>query len=118
MSTIGTLRAIPGIGRVTAFGGTVARGAAAAWKRAPGWSRAAAKAAGYIVIGATVFDGSGNEVGRIAGRRMNPLNHRALSRAIRRVKGAKRICRKVESITGTKRRAAPRSRSTARASCD
>lgn len=123
MATLGTLRAIPGIGsgirQVGRFAGPVVRGATAAWKRAPAWSRAAAKAAGYIVIGATVFDGDGNEVGRVAGRRMNPLNHRALSRAIRRVKGAKRICRKVDSIVGSRARRASRGgRSRAAASCD
>ena len=115
-ATLGTLRAIPGMAR-QAFA-PVAR-LAGRFPQVAKWTKRAAAAAGYIVIGGLVYDAAGNLMGKAASRRMNPLNHRALSRAIRRVKGAKRICRKVESITGSRARRASRSgRSRAAASCD
>ena len=115
-ATIGTLRAIPQLGRQAYVG---AARLAGQFPRVVKWTKRAAAAAGYLVIGGLVYDAAGNLIGKAASRRMNPLNHRALSRAIRRVKGAKRICRKVESITGTRARRASRGgRSRAAASCD
>jgi len=64
------------------------------------WSRTAARNAGYIILGGLVYDLAGNLLGEVPRRRMNPLNHRALSRAIRRVCAAKSICMKVTKITG------------------
>lgn len=104
-----------GIGRIAGRGYSVAR----QLFRKP-TARKAAEAAGWIGIGALWYDPqSGQVVGRRMQRRMNPLNHRALRRAISRVKGAKRICNEVERIT---RAPARRGRggsasSSARASC-
>lgn len=89
-----------------------------------GWlprvGRAAAAAAGWIAVGSYFLDASGNVVGVRTSRRMNPLNHRALRRAIRRVKGATKICREVERITGSRTRRASssrRGRASAEAAC-
>lgn len=77
-------------------------------RTAIGWlprvGRAAASAAGWVAIGAYWLDAAGNIVGVRTSRRMNPLNHRALRRAISRVKGATKICREVERITAPRRR--------------
>lgn len=71
-------------------------------------SRTAASAAGYILIGKYYYDQAGMLVGVKTTRRLNPLNHRALRRAIRRVKSARKICNQVEKIAGPRRRAPPR----------
>jgi hypothetical protein len=109
-------RVIPGAGRAAA--GVIRGGAAAAAGRAAGtmtrtavgyfrkYGRKAAEAAGWISAGMYWVDSAGNIVGRKSTRRMNPLNARALRRAIRRVKGAKGICHEVEKITGGHRRRA------------
>ena len=64
-------------------------------------SKNKAKALGYIITGGLVYDAAGNLMGETSTRRMNPLNHRALNRAIRRVCGAKKISKKIEKLTGT-----------------
>lgn len=51
-------------------------------------------------IGAAIYDAAGNLIGyRKKKRRINPLNHRALSRALRRVEAAKKTCSRVNRIT-------------------
>lgn len=94
--------ALPAIRQV---GGAVARVARSPTVRK--WSRRAAAAANLVVIGSLVYDAAGNIVGQVGRRRMNPLNARALRRAISRVKSAKNICQQVERITGGRRRRAP-----------
>jgi hypothetical protein len=64
------------------------------------WSKRAATAAGYIVTGGLVYDSAGNLIGQATTRRINPMNHRALNRAIRRVCAAKKISKKIEKLTG------------------
>lgn len=80
-------RVIPGAG---AIGGAV-RAAAPKVGRALG-----AAATGYAI-----YDAAGNFLGyRKKPRRINPMNHRALNRAIRRVCAAKKISKKIEKLTG------------------
>lgn len=99
-------RVIPGAGRVGAAAGGLVRGARALAGNK--WSKRAIAAAGYYQIGQLVYDTAGNLVGQVGRRRMNPLNHRALRRAISRVKSARKICRTVEKLSGGgRRRAAP-----------
>lgn len=99
-------RVLPGLGTAARAGGAVARVA-----RSPAvkkWGRRAINAAGWYTVGSAVFDAAGNYMGQVGRRRMNPLNHRALRRAISRVKSAKKICAQVERIAGPRRaRAAP-----------
>lgn len=93
-------RVLPGVGAAVGRGvSTVARGGIRRW------SKAAAKAAGYTIVGQAIYDAAGNLIGHTSRRRINPLNHRALSRAITRVCSAKKIVKKIEKLTGgTKRR--------------
>lgn len=104
----GVLRkALPAVGR--ALPGII--GAGKSLVQSGGLARigkAAARAAGYIVSGYYIYDAAGNLVGQTARRRMNPMNYRALTRACRRVKSAKKILKKVERLTGTHHRAPPR----------
>jgi len=112
----GGIRALPALGRIIPGAGAVAGAAAGAIARRvtkqgfTAMSKKAAKAAGYFVVGQWIYDQAGNLIAQAPARRMNPLNHRALSRACRRIKSAKRILKKVERITGgsTKRACAPR----------
>lgn len=92
-------RVLPGVGAV---GGTIARGVGRAVTSgaARKWSKRAAKLAGYAIIGAGVYDSMGNLVGTAARRKINPLNHRALDRAVRRVCAAKKVLKRVEKLTG------------------
>lgn len=103
-------RSIPGVagaaGRV--IRGTVSRMPAGGTGRIAKWSKRAAAAAGYLTVGSLIYDQAGNIIGQAKRRRMNPLNHRALTRAVRRVKGATKICREVEKLTGSRRSRAPR----------
>lgn len=99
-------RVLPGAGAV---GGAIARGVGAIGSRAVmgaarKWSKRAAKLAGYAIIGAGVYDSLGNLVGTVQRRKMNPLNHRALDRAVRRVCSAKKVLKKVEKLTGGSKR--------------
>jgi hypothetical protein len=98
----GAGRIVSTVGRVGGVGAVVgaARGAAARYPGVVKWTKRAAEAAGYYVIGRQILDSSGMLVGQTAVRRINPLNHRALSRACRRIKSAKKILKKVERITG------------------
>lgn len=93
-------RVLPGVG--AAVGRGVSAIAKGGFRK---WSKAAAKAAGYTIVGQAIYDAAGNLVGHTSRRRINPLNHRALSRAITRVCSAKKIVKKIEKLTGgTKRR--------------
>jgi len=86
------------------------------WGWLPKVGRRAAELAGWLAIGQYWYDQvSGSVVAIKFTRRMNPLNARALRRAIRRVKGATRICREVERITAPRRGGARSRRGSARA---
>lgn len=92
--------ALPGIGR--AVGGAVtAVGRRVSKRGLTVLSKKAIKQAGYFVVGGLIYDAAGNLIGETAKRRMNPLNHRALNRAIRRVCSAKSISKKIEKLTGS-----------------
>jgi hypothetical protein len=95
--------ALPQIGRsLPAIGGAVRRIPQMA-SGLPRWSRQAAKAAGYTVVGGLVYDAVGNLIGAASkSRRINPLNSRALNRAMRRVCAAKKVCERVSNITAGK----------------
>lgn len=113
-------RVVPGAGRAA---GGIIRGATGAYEvgKAAGrlvktpvgylkkYGKKAGEAAGWITIGGYWLDQAGNVVGKRSTRRLNPLNARALRRAITRVKSAKRICNEVERITAPRRRAPSRS---------
>lgn len=71
----GVVRSVPGIGKI-------------------------AKVAGTAATGAAVYDAAGNFLGtRKRRRRINPLNHRALSRALKRVEKVKSTMKRVNAIT-------------------
>lgn len=102
-------RALPGIGRATGQAvGRVAGAGRALVRKYPKSARALAEL-GLFAVGGVVYDAAtGQPVGTVNRRRMNPLNARALRRAMSRVKSAKNICRQVEKLTGgARRRAAP-----------
>lgn len=102
--------AMPGIG----FGGVAmslgAAGAARAAGRVAGAAigragglprigREVAKAVGFGVVGDLLLDNSGQPIARVKKRRrINPLNTKALNRAISRVCAAKKICDRVDKI--------------------
>lgn len=111
---------IPGpvgtVARVAAGAGAIAGGAKAisvagkalpalpAIGRAlPGIGKVAGRAAGAIgtvATGVAIYDAAGNYLGqRKKGRRINPLNWRALNRALSRVEKAKTAMKRVNSIT-------------------
>lgn len=98
-------RTLPAVGRAVGTGVAFAR----RLLNTPGgkWTRKAIRDAGLVVTGGLVFDAAGNLMGSVARRRMNPLNARALRRAIRRVKSARGICRDVESMLPRRKAAAP-----------
>lgn len=102
----GAVRTLPGIGRIGGAVGGAARvgGVIARNPAVRKWTRRAAEAAGYAVIGKAIYDSAGNKVGNLPGRRINPLNARALNRAMRRVCAAKNICERVDEITTGKKR--------------
>jgi len=110
---VGALSRLPsiarGAGRVV---GGAARGVGALARQYPrtaAMSRAVAEALGYTIVGGWILDQAGNVFGRVKKRRINPLNHRALMRACRRIKSSKKILKKVERVCGTSspRRSAP-----------
>lgn len=107
------VRSLPGLGRV---GGAVAGAGRAVGRAMSGatgrqvmrWSKRAAEAAGYIVTGSYILDAAGNMVGTVKRRQMNPLNHRALKRAARRVQASRKLLKQIEKLAGVShRRAAP-----------
>lgn len=103
------LPAMPGGGRGTALvkaGGALVSAGAGAVRRfagSPGGKKLGALVSagvdltGAYYIGKSLFASDGTKL--LTNRTMNPMNHRALRRAIRRVKGAKRLAREVEKIT-------------------
>lgn len=98
------MRVMPGVGSGVAS--TAVRlagravGTAVGAVRSGKVSKALARAMGWVVVGSVAYDMAGNIMGTVTKRRMNPLNHRALNRAIRRVCGAKKISKKIEKLTG------------------
>lgn len=118
-----TAMALPALPGMVAGGRALVRGAGplaragigagrALVRKYPKSARALAEL-GLFAAGGMVFDAvTGEPVGIVARRRMNPLNHRALRRAISRVCSARRICAQVEQIAGPRRRrvCAPRKR--------
>jgi len=84
-----SIRALPGVGSV--------RAALPAIRRVGG---AAAGAVGAAATGVAIYDAAGNFMGtRKKGRRINPLNHRALTRALRRIEKVKHSMKRVNAIT-------------------
>ena len=80
------VRSLPGVGTIAKsvpkIGGKVLMGA------------------GTAAAGVAVYDAVGNYMGqRKKGRRINPLNHRALKRAIRRIERSKGIMKRIGAIT-------------------
>jgi len=92
---------IPAAG--TAIAGAT-RVASATWGKLPRWSKEAAMLAGFSVVGSMVLDGNGQPVGRVGGRRINPMNAKAARRAIRRIKGARKILQNIEKSLPRARR--------------
>lgn len=74
------LPALPGVGNVVRIG------------------RAAGKVAGAAATGAILYDAFGNPVKRKGYRRINPLNHKALNRALKRVCKAKGLADRLNAI--------------------
>lgn len=102
------MRALPTVGgamtRVLPGVGAVASGALAGARAAGGYvrgnlptiAREVAIGTGLTVAGSMLFDQSGNVVGRLKRRRMNPMNAKAARRAIRRVVAVRKILSKIE----------------------
>lgn len=98
---------LPGAGKIAGrIGGAITR-TAARYPKLTRISKIAAEVAGYTVVGNLVYDAAGNVVARTGTRRINPLNHRALMRACRRIKASRKILKKVERACGVQHRAAP-----------
>jgi len=74
------LPALPGAGNVVRIG------------------RAAGKVAGAAATGAILYDAFGNPVKKKGYRRINPLNHKALNRALKRVCKAKGLADRLNAI--------------------
>lgn len=100
-------RALPGVGAAVAGGARAALGAGRGLLRRFPRSAKILGQLGLFAAGGFVYDQAGNLVGRVAYRRMNPLNAKAAKRAARRIKATHRLCREIESCLP--RRAAPRS---------
>lgn len=83
------IRSLPGIGSVRAALPAVRK-----------YGGAAVGAAGAAATGVAIYDAAGNYLGnRKRGRRINPLNHRALTRALRRIEKVKHSMKRVNAIT-------------------
>lgn len=75
------IRSLPGIGTVRTIGKTVG------------------KVGGAAATGAILYDAAGNMIGRRPrSRRINPLNHKALNRALKRVCKAKGLADRLNAI--------------------
>lgn len=110
-------RIVAGVGMVsTALGAAKAVSKAAPALRAlPGAGavvrslpalRTAGKVAGAAATGYAVYDAAGNLIGtRKKGRRINPMNYKALKRAAKRIKASKKLVKLIESVSGGHRRA-------------
>ena len=93
------LRSLPGAGAVVAAAG-------GAGGRIGGVVRAIGKGAGAAATGYAIYDAAGNLIGhqRKKGRRMNPMNYRALKRAARRIKAARKFVKLIDSVGHPKAR--------------
>ena len=91
------LRSLPGAGAVAAAGG--------AGGRIGGVVRTIGKGAGAAATGYAIYDAAGNLIGhKRKGRRMNPMNYRALRRAARRIKAARKFVKLIDSVGHPKAR--------------
>lgn len=82
-------RSLPGIGRLGGAARTVGR----VGGRVIG-------AAGVAATGVAIYDAAGNYLGqKKRSRRINPLNHRALKRAMSRIEKSKNLVKRLNSIT-------------------
>lgn len=77
------VRALPGIGTISSTARRVAGGAA--------------RVGGTVATGAVLYDQFGNPMRRRS-KRINPLNHKALNRALRRVCKAKTLADRLNAI--------------------
>lgn len=69
-------------------------------RSAPGIGKTVVRTVGTAATGAAIYDAAGNLIGtRRRRRRINPLNHRALNRALKRVEKAKKAMKRVNAIT-------------------
>lgn len=94
----GAARILPGLGRIGSTIGRVARTPAA---RRVG---RVAGAIGTVVSGGLILDAlTGEVVGRHRSRRINPMNVRAMRRAIRRIKGGRKIAQEIERMLPKRR---------------
>lgn len=83
-----TSQVIPGVGRAVASGSV---------RRIGGRVLAAA---GTVATGAAIYDAAGNLIGnRKRSRRINPMNHKAAMRAVRRIEKAKKFMSRLGHIT-------------------
>lgn len=106
------LKAMPGSGAVVSALGSAARAVApyagTAARLLQRYPTAAGIIGGFLVdaAGQWILSPHGKRVS-VKRRRINPLNVRALNRAIRRVHSAKKICSRVDKLVGHHRRRAP-----------
>lgn len=94
VATRSALPALPGIGRVATAGGAVG-GMVGVARRTVG---KIGTVGGAVATGAVLYDQFGNAVTKRR-RSINPLNHRALKRAIRRIEKSKSIMKRLGAIT-------------------
>jgi len=101
-------RSLPGIGAtaVSAGRGVIAAGRGLI-QRYPRSARVL-RDLGLFAVGGLVYDAAGNLVGqRAPARRLNPMNVKAMRRAIRRVKSGRKICAEIDRMLPKRRAAAP-----------
>jgi hypothetical protein len=81
-------RVLPGLGRIGTTVGKVV-------------GSRVGKAVGAAATGIAIYDAAGNFLGtRKKYRRMNPMNYRALKRAVKRIKGARKFVRLIDKVGG------------------
>lgn len=79
------IRSLPGVGKV-------ATGAAPVL-------RSVGRATGAAATGYAIYDAAGNLIGhRKKSRRVNPMNYKALKRAARRIKAARKFVKLIDSV--------------------
>jgi len=88
----GQMSMLPSMSRIGAGVGTAARVGSSVLRRVPGGIGTIATGVG---AGMMLYDAFGNPVSRRR-RRMNPMNARAARRAIRRIKGARKMLMQIE----------------------
>lgn len=91
---------LPAVGTAVVRTGGAVVAAGRRFLNTPGgkWTKRAIRELGLIVVGGLVYSAAGELLGSTARRRMNPMNARALRRAIRRVKSARGICNDIERM--------------------